>query len=81
MGTKNDLNKLAWATQQAALGDKLDAIITLVNELRADFLAHTHMADGANVGVHATSTPRTDAAAVAGGTAMTVTAPTVDALT
>lgn len=40
MGTKNDLNKMAWPAQKAGLGDKLDAIITLLNEMKADYNAH-----------------------------------------
>lgn len=39
MGTKSDLNKMSWPAQQAALGDKMDALIALVNELKADYTA------------------------------------------
>ena len=46
---KANLNKLAPSTKRAGLGDKLDAIITLINELkgnvdalRVDFRKHDH---------------------------------------
>ena len=40
MGNVRDLNKDSTANNNAALGDKLDAIITLINELRTNFKSH-----------------------------------------
>ena len=64
MSTKYDLNHMSYPADKAALGDKLDAIITLLNEMKADYNAH--IADAA---VHA----QADATNV-------VTSPDVDAL-
>lgn len=49
-------------------------LATLANEVKADFNAHTHNADGAQVGSYYTSPPRTNAATVTLGTAATVLA-------
>lgn len=80
MGTQNDLNKMSWPAQQAGLGDKLAAIIALVNELKTDYTALRadvtdirtkyvqHLANGAHT-------------AAANQTGATVTADTPAALT
>lgn len=39
MGKQYDLNKMSYAADAAKLGDKLAAIIALVNELRTDYTA------------------------------------------
>lgn len=40
MSTKYDLNHMNFPASKAGLGDKLDAIITLLNEMKADYNAH-----------------------------------------
>ena len=81
--------------QLARLKADLDAVVTLVNELRDDhatfktvvddlkaaFNTHTHNADGSQAGSYFTSPPRTDAAVVTAGTASEVTSSTPTALT
>lgn len=47
-------------------------IITLLEEIKLDFEAHTHNADGAQAGSYFTSPPRTNAATVTAGTASTL---------
>ena len=80
MSNQTNLNQMCPSAAFAQLGTKMDALITLVNELRQDFLDHTHRADGAQAGQYTTSTPTTDAPTIVGGTAMTVTAPSVPTL-
>lgn len=55
--------------------------ITLTSELKSDFDAHTHNADGSQVGSYFTSIPKTDAATLSGGTTRSIAAADVGALT
>lgn len=66
---KADLDALTALTND--LKAKYNAAVTLINELKADFNIHTHNGDGAQAGSYFTSPPRSDAATVTLGTALT----------
>lgn len=59
------------------LQQKIEDIATLVNEIKADFNAHTHNADGGQAGSYFTSPPRSDEATVTEGTPLEVTSPDI----
>lgn len=72
---KSKLNRSTPAAKQASLGDKLDAVITLLNAIRNDLLKHDHGA------TYAQQTMRINAAATTlSGTSQVSSAPAVDPL-
>lgn len=72
---KSKLNRSMPAAKQASLGDKLDAVITLLNGIRNDLLKHDHGA------TYAQQTMRINAASTTvTGTSQATAAPAVDPL-
>lgn len=61
----------------ARIVNQLQAVVA---ELKADFNAHTHRADGAQAGAYNTSTPQSDAQTVAPVTASSVAAADADTI-
>lgn len=59
----------------------VNQLATAVNELKADFNAHTHRADGAQAGAYNTSKPQSDVQTIVPVTATVVAAADADTLT
>lgn len=53
------------------LWEIVNEVLVMLTEIKTDFEAHTHNADGSEAGSYFTSPPRTDTADVTAGTAST----------
>jgi len=69
--TRTNIPRQLWPMVEE-LWETVNEIINFLNEVKTDFEAHTHNADGSESGSYYTSTPRTDAATVDLGTARTI---------
>jgi hypothetical protein len=81
------IQKVTQSAANAVKGSAVYELARIVNqlqaavaELKADFNAHTHRADGAQAAAYNTSTPQSDAQTLAPVTASQITATTPDTI-